>query len=58
MGNEQTEKEITYKNTQFDEIVTQYHRAFPKTGRNQPCPCGKIDANGKPVKYKKCCLKK
>ena len=27
-----------------------YKRAGPKTGRNDPCPCG----SGK--KYKKCCL--
>lgn len=26
-----------------------------KIGRNDPCPCGKIDTNtGKPIKYKKC----
>ena len=24
-------------------------------GRNAPCICGKKDANGKPVKFKKCC---
>jgi peptide deformylase len=24
-------------------------------GRNDPCPCGKKDINGKPLKYKKCC---
>ncbi len=29
-----------------------------KVGRNDPCPCGKIDpATGKPMKYKKCCGK-
>jgi len=27
-----------------------------KIGRNDPCPCGKLKANGSPVKYKKCCL--
>jgi len=27
-----------------------------KIGRNDPCPCGKVDPNtGKPIKYKKCC---
>ena len=31
---------------------TPYIRDMPKTGRNDPCPCG----SGK--KYKKCCLKK
>ena len=28
-----------------------------KVGRNDPCPCGKIDKNGKLIKYKKCCGK-
>ncbi len=29
-----------------------------KVGRNDPCPCGKIDSRtGKPLKYKKCCGK-
>lgn len=30
--------------------------ASKKIGRNEPCPCGK-KAEGKPVKYKKCCGK-
>jgi len=31
----------------------------PKVGRNDPCPCGKIDPRtGKPLKYKKCCYSK
>jgi preprotein translocase subunit SecA len=25
-----------------------------RVGRNDPCPCGALDASGKPVKYKKC----
>ena len=30
-----------------------------KPGRNDPCPCGKIDPKtGKPIKYKKCCYPK
>ena len=30
-----------------------------KPGRNDPCPCGKINPQtGKPVKYKKCCYPK
>lgn len=33
-----------------------YHRG-PKIGRNQPCPCGKLNSNNKPLKYKKCCGK-
>jgi len=31
-------------------------KSHPKVGRNDPCPCGKIDSRtGKPLKYKKCC---
>lgn len=30
-------------------------RDSPKIGRNSPCPCGKLDKDGKPIKYKKCC---
>lgn len=26
-------------------------------GRNDPCPCGATDENGKAIKYKNCCLK-
>lgn len=26
-------------------------------GRNDPCPCGKMDARGRPIKFKKCCGK-
>ena len=32
-------------------------RDYKKIGRNDPCPCGAVDENGKPKKYKKCCLK-
>ena len=27
-----------------------------KIGRNDPCPCGAVDENGKRKKYKDCCL--
>ena len=27
-----------------------------KVGRNEPCPCGAVDENGKRLKYKNCCL--
>lgn len=27
---------------------------IPKVGRNDPCPCGNIKPDGKPLKYKKC----
>ncbi len=32
-----------------------FRRGAQKVGRNDPCPCGAVDANGKPLKYKKCC---
>jgi peptide deformylase len=28
-----------------------------KVGRNDPCTCGKLDSQGRPLKYKKCCGK-
>lgn len=27
---------------------------YAGVGRNDPCPCGKIEATGKPIKFKKC----
>jgi preprotein translocase subunit SecA len=34
-------------------------RQSPKVGRNDPCPCGKINPKtGKPLKYKFCCYPK
>jgi preprotein translocase subunit SecA len=32
-----------------------FRRGGEKIGRNDPCPCGAVDASGKPMKYKKCC---
>ena len=32
-------------------------RDYKKVGRNDPCPCGAVDENGKPKKYKNCCLR-
>lgn len=29
-------------------------RLFAGTSPNAPCPCGAVDANGKPVKFKRC----
>ncbi len=48
-----------------DRIVVDFinEKVYPRTiktnkvGRNDPCPCGKLDANGKPLKFKKCCGK-
>jgi len=31
---------------------------YARVGRNDPCPCGKKDRSGKPVKFKKCCAGK
>ena len=32
-----------------------FRRGAEKVGRNDPCPCGAVDGDGKPMKYKKCC---
>jgi hypothetical protein len=48
---------MTYRLPPFEEIdfVQQANRiTFAGVGRNQPCPCGKTDADGHPVKFKKC----
>jgi hypothetical protein len=37
-------------------IVTPLYRNL-NIGRNDPCICGKKDASGKAIKYKKCCGK-
>jgi preprotein translocase subunit SecA len=44
-----------------DQTARSGEKAFPsqpsssrKIGRNDPCWCGKVDANGKPVKWKHC----
>ena len=34
----------------FGKLITDYK----KIGRNDPCPCGAKDKNGKPIKFKKC----
>jgi hypothetical protein len=33
------------------------HRAGSVPGRNSPCPCGRVQRNGQPYKYKNCCGK-
>ena len=39
--------------------VSQSLKPKQKVGRNDPCPCGKINPKtGKPMKYKKCCYPK
>lgn len=38
---------------------SRYKKGEKKVGRNDPCPCGKINPKtGKPMKYKKCCWPK
>lgn len=37
------------------DYVLEINRAkYSGTGRNDPCPCGKTNENGIPIKYKKC----
>jgi peptide deformylase len=38
------------------EVVSNEPGSKWDVGRNDPCPCGKKDENGKPFKFKKCCL--
>jgi peptide deformylase len=40
-----------------EEVVSNDHFTVrsEKVGRNAPCPCGKTNQDGKPVKYKRCC---
>lgn len=42
----------------YAEAHTTKVREFPKIGRNDPCPCGSIDKNGKHIKFKNCCMNK
>ena len=40
-------------------VASQTSKLKNKPGRNDPCPCGKINPEtGKPIKYKKCCWPK
>ncbi|MDD2680102.1 MAG: preprotein translocase subunit SecA [Candidatus Omnitrophica bacterium] len=48
--------EITSLEGPARQVDSEVKLSHPKVGRNDPCPCGKIDpATGKPMKYKKCC---
>jgi peptide deformylase len=40
-----------------EEVIRGPIKVENKAGRNDPCPCGKKDECGKPVKFKKCCGK-
>ena len=39
---------------EIDYVKEANHAQFAGVGRNDPCPCGKQDASGKPIKFKKC----
>lgn len=38
----------------IDYVLEANRIIFAGVGRNDPCPCGKKDDQGKPIKYKKC----
>jgi predicted aspartyl protease len=42
---------------QIDYVKLANKIKFAGIGRNDPCPCGKVDSSGKPMKFKKCCGK-
>ncbi len=42
----------------YQNAHTQKVRKYDKIGRNDPCPCGSVDENGKPKKFKNCCMNK
>ena len=43
---------------QYKNAHTQKVREYKKVGRNDPCPCGSLDKNGKHIKFKNCCMNK
>ena len=42
----------------YKDAHTQKVREYPKIGRNDKCPCGSVDKNGKHIKFKNCCMNK
>ena len=50
--------EIEKKRKELEEKRKLYEEKFKGVNRNDDCPCGKLNSNGKPFKYKKCCLSK
>ena len=57
-GNEEPssgKNDVTVTVRTRDKPAQTVKRAYPKVGRNDPCPCGAKDPKtGKPIKYKKC----
>jgi len=48
-----------YANQRQSATISGNQRPKNKPGRNDPCPCSKINPEtGKPMKYKKCCWPK
>ena len=46
---------MVFEDVFFDDKKSEPVYKTVKIGRNDPCPCGKIKTDGKPIKYKKCC---
>jgi len=54
-----TQDQMGLKQTATAKVAQVKREGQEKPGRNDPCPCGKIDPKtGKPMKYKKCCYPK
>jgi len=54
-----TPAQPVYTNQYKSAVISGNQRQKNKPGRNDPCPCGKINPkSGKPMKYKKCCWPK
>ncbi|MFZ2445915.1 MAG: aspartyl protease family protein [Syntrophobacteraceae bacterium] len=41
----------------IDYVLEANRITYAGVARNHPCPCGKIDPSGKPLKFKMCCQK-
>ncbi|MFH1478681.1 MAG: preprotein translocase subunit SecA [Candidatus Omnitrophota bacterium] len=52
-----SEEDIVPEQGQVKSTHSLHKREEPKVGRNDPCPCGAVDKDGRPIKYKKCCGK-
>lgn len=42
----------------IDYVIEFNRKLVAMVGRNEPCPCGSVNSEGKPIKFKNCCLKK
>jgi len=49
--NQQMQKYVRPRKTRT--IIRKFDK---KVGRNEPCPCGAVDENGKRKKFKNCCM--